>query len=83
MTKTTIVDALLAVLASDALAQQRTLHDASGKVVGRSATDSGGTVTNYDSRGRVMSRETRTGNTTTVYDAGGRTVGRFTTNRQP
>jgi YD repeat-containing protein len=39
-----------------------------GKVVGRSATDSQGTVTNYDSRGRVISRETTTGNTTTIYD---------------
>jgi YD repeat-containing protein len=38
---------------------------------------SGGTVTNSDSRGRVISRETTTGNTTTVYDAGGRSV-RFT-----
>ena len=27
---------------------------------------------NYDSRGKVISRETTTGNTTTVYDAGSR-----------
>jgi hypothetical protein len=48
---------------------------------GRSATNSSGTVTNYDSRGRGISRETTSGNTTTIYDAGGRNIGRFTTNR--
>lgn len=36
MTKTTIIAVLLAVLASEALAQQRTLYDARGNVVGRS-----------------------------------------------
>jgi YD repeat-containing protein len=71
----------LAMMTDAASAQQRTFYDASGKVVGRSATDSQGTVTNYDSRGRVISRETTTANTTTVYDASGRNVGRFTTNR--
>jgi YD repeat-containing protein len=70
-----------AMMTDAASAQQRTFYDASGKVVGRSATDSQGTVTNYDSRGRVISRETTTGNTTTIYDAGGRNVGRFTANR--
>jgi YD repeat-containing protein len=29
----------------------------SGKVVGRSATDGQGTTTNYDARGKVLSRE--------------------------
>ena len=67
----------LAATTGNAQAQSRTLYDASGKVVGRSSTDSSGTVTNYDSRGRVISRETMTGDTTTVYDAGGRSV-RFT-----
>jgi hypothetical protein len=38
-------------------------------------------VTNYDSRGRVISRETTSGNQTTIYDAPGRNGGRFTTNR--
>jgi YD repeat-containing protein len=57
----------LAMLTDAASAQQRTLDDASGKVVGRSATDSQGTTTNYDSRGRVISRETTTGNQTTIY----------------
>jgi YD repeat-containing protein len=42
-----------------ASAQQRTFYDASDKVVGRSSTDSAGTVTNYDSRGRVISRDRR------------------------
>jgi YD repeat-containing protein len=55
------------------------VYDTSGKVVGRSATDSAGTVTNYDARGKVIGRETTTGNTTTIYDAGGRNVGRFNT----
>jgi YD repeat-containing protein len=41
----------LSALASEASAEQRTFYDASGKVVGRSATDSQGTTTNYDSRG--------------------------------
>jgi YD repeat-containing protein len=72
---------MLAMLTGAASAQQRTYYDAGGKVVGRSATDSGGTVTNYDSRGKVISRETTTGNQTTIYDARGRNVGRVTTNR--
>jgi len=64
-----------------ASAQQRTIYDARGNVVGRSATSSSGAVTNYNARGRVISRETTSGNTTTVYDAGGRTVGRYNMNR--
>ena len=80
MTTTTIVAALLAVLATEASAQSRSYYNASGRVVGRSRHDSSGTVTN-DARGRVISRESTSGNTTTVYDAGGRNVGRFTTSR--
>ena len=68
-------------LTGAASAQQRTIYDASGNVVGRSATDSGGAVTNYDARGRVISRESTSGNTTTIYDARGRNVGKVTTNR--
>jgi YD repeat-containing protein len=68
----------LVMMTGAASAQQRTFYDGSG---GRAATDSQGTTTNYDSRGRGISRESTTGNTTTVYDAGGRNVGRFTTNR--
>jgi hypothetical protein len=50
------------------------------KASGRSTTDSSGTVTNTDSRVRVISREFTSGNATTIYDAGGRNAGRFTTN---
>jgi YD repeat-containing protein len=71
----------LAMLTGEASAQSRTFYDSRGNVVGRSAIDSSGTVTNYDVRGKVISRESTTGNTTTIYDAGGRNVGRFTTNR--
>lgn len=70
----------LAMMTGAVSAQQRTFHDARGSVVGRSATDSQGTTTVYDSRGRVVSRETTTGNTTTIYDERGRSVGRFTAN---
>jgi YD repeat-containing protein len=77
MTKTTILAALLAVLANEASAQSRRFYDASGRSLGTSSTDSQGTVTNYDSRGKVISRETTTGNVTTIYDAAGRNVGRF------
>jgi len=69
------IAALLAALATAASAQQRTFYDSTGKVVGRSSTDSSGTVTNYDSRGRVITRETTSGNTTTIYDARGRLIG--------
>ena len=73
----------LAMLTGAASAQSRTYYDASGKVVGRSATDSSGSTTVYDRSGRVITRKSTTGNTTTVYDAAGRNVGRFTTNREP
>jgi YD repeat-containing protein len=82
MTKMTIIAALLAVLATEAPAQSRTFYDSSGRVVGRSSTDSSGTVTNYDARGKVISRETTSGNTTTVYDDRGRNVGKVTTSPQ-
>ena len=71
----------LAMLTSAASAEQRTIYDSRGNVVGRSATDSGGTVTNYDARGKVISRESTSGNTTTIYDASGRKVGTRTTSR--
>ena len=76
-----MIAALFAVLATEASAQSRTFYDSAGRVVGRSSTDSQGTVTNYDARGKVISRETRSGNTTTIYDPAGRNVGRYTTNR--
>jgi YD repeat-containing protein len=83
MKKTTLLALLTLVLtAGAASAQQRTFYDASGKVVGRSATDSQGTTTNYDSRGRVISRESTSDATTTIYDADGRSLGRVTTTPQ-
>ena len=71
----------LALMTGAASAQQRTVYDARGNVVGRSAKDSSGAVTNYDARGTVITRERTSGNTTTIYDAGGRNVGRTTTSR--
>jgi YD repeat-containing protein len=59
---TKILPALLALAMMTTAAsaqQQRTLYDAGGNVVGRSATDSSGTTTNYDARGRVITRETK------------------------
>ena len=70
-TKVLLLLLTLATMTAAASAQtQRTFYDASGNVVGRSATDSSGTVTNYDARGN---------NTTTFYDAGGNVVGIVTT----
>ena len=69
---------MLAVLATDASAQSRVFYDVAGRNIGSATTDSSSTVTNYDSRGRVISREITTGNVTTVYDARGRTIRRFT-----
>jgi YD repeat-containing protein len=77
-----IILALLALtIATEASAQQSRFYDARGRSLGTSSTDSAGTVTNYESRGRVISRESTIGNQTTVYDARGRDVGRFTTSR--
>jgi YD repeat-containing protein len=76
MTKTILAALALAALASAAQAQQRSYYDARGNRIGSATTDSQGTVTNTDARGRVISRETTTGNQTTIYDAGGRNVGR-------
>jgi YD repeat-containing protein len=72
---------MLALLTQAAQAQRRTLYDATGKVIVRSATDSQGTVTNYDAHDKVISRESTNGNTTTIYDVSGRNVGRITTSR--
>ncbi len=46
-----------------------------GAVSGRSTTDSQGTVTTPDARGKVISREYTSGNVTTFYGSGGRNVG--------
>ena len=72
---------MLATLTGAASAQSHSFYDSSGRVVGRSSTDSQDTTTIYDSRGKVINRELTSGNQTTIYDAGGRNVGRFTTNR--
>ena len=81
MTKMILLALMTLATATEASAQQRTLYDSAGRVVGRSSTDGAGTVTNYDDRGRVVTRETTSGNQTTIYDARGRSVGRYTTNR--
>jgi len=80
MTKILLAVLALAMMTGAALAQLRTHYDSRGIVVGRSATDSQGSTTSYDGRGRGISRESTSGNTTTIYDASGRNVGRFTTN---
>jgi len=76
MTKATLIAALLAVLATDVSAQSRVFYDVAGFNNGSATTDSRGTVTNYDSRGRVISRKITKGNVTTVYDSRGRAIGR-------
>lgn len=86
MTKTTILAALvLAVLASEASAQQsqsQTFRDSSGRVVGRSATDSQGSTVYYGPEGRVTGRaSTDSQGTTTFRDSSGRTVGSSTAKR--
>ena len=71
---------LLSLMTGAASAQQQTLYDTNGKVVGRSATDAAGTVTTYDAKGNVIIRESTKGNTTTIYDASGRNVGHYSAN---
>ena len=79
--KTLLALLTLAIMTGAASAQQRTFYDSSGKVVGRSSTDSQGSTTNYDARGKAISRESTSCNTTTIYDDRGRNVGKVTTNR--
>ena len=67
---------LALAIASEASAQSRAFYDSSGKRIGSATADSQGTVTNYDARGRVISRRSTTSNTTTIYDASGRAVGK-------
>jgi YD repeat-containing protein len=72
----------LAITAGTALAQQRTIYDGAGRVVGHSVTDSAGSTTFYDAGGRVTGRSaTDSGGTTTIYDARGRNIG--TETRRP
>lgn len=51
----------LAATTATASAQQRTIYDSRGNVVGRASTDSQGTTTNYGSRGDVISRASTSG----------------------
>lgn len=69
----------LVLFASGAAAQQRTIYDARGNVVARTATDSQGATTLYDAAGRVVGRTATSGATTNVYDAGGRHIGNTNT----
>ena len=71
----------IALTAGAASAQSKRFYDPSGRSVGTSSTDSQGTPTFYDSRGKVTGRESTSGDTTTVYDASGRNIGRSTTGR--
>jgi YD repeat-containing protein len=64
-------------LTTNAQAQQsRTFYDSTGRVSGRSTTDSGGSSTFYGASGRVTGRRSAGSNgTTTIYDGAGRRVG--------
>jgi hypothetical protein len=70
-----IVLALL--MPTAALAQSSTFYDSTGRVSGRSTTDSGGATTIYGADGRVSGR-TFTGSVTTIYGADGRKAGSVT-----
>jgi YD repeat-containing protein len=79
----TIILLALITLPMSALAQQRAIYDANGRIIGQEATDSQGTVTTYDQNGRAVTRESPTSNGTTVYDARtGNALGRVTKERQ-
>ena len=72
---------VLALFTATALAQTRsqTFYDSSGRVTGRSTTDSAGSTTFYDASGRVIGRSSTSSNgTTTIYDAAGRKTGTVT-----
>jgi YD repeat-containing protein len=74
-----IMATAMVLLTSAAQSQGRTFYDGAGRVVGKSATESGGTTTFYDARGRASSRaSTDSGGMTTIYDARGRSIGRST-----
>ena len=73
--------AVLVAMTGAALPQSRTFYDSTtGRITGRSTTDSGGATTYYGADGRVIGRSATTGNsTTTIYNAGGHNVGRVVT----
>ena len=67
---------LLALVSTAALAQQRTIYGADGKVIGHITTDSAGSKAVYDEAGRTAGRTaTDSQGTTTFYDAAGRKLG--------
>lgn len=79
--KPVIAALALLLCVAPAQAQQSTLYGADGRVIGRSVTDSQGTVTHYDAAGRRLGSTTTspsTGNVT-VYGADGRRTGTSTT----
>ena len=74
---------VLMLMPTAALAQSRTFYDSSGRVSGRSITDSSGSTTIYDASGRVTGRTSTSSNgTATIYDASGRNVGSVTTQQK-
>lgn len=77
--KALIALAALCLTVGAAIAEQRTLYDASGRVTGRTSTDSQGSTTFYDPAGRLTGRSsTSSSGTTTIYDSKGRNVGKVT-----
>ncbi|MDI3563235.1 hypothetical protein [Bradyrhizobium sp. Arg816] len=56
--------------------QSKRYFDLSGRSGGTSSTDSQGTTTIYDARGKVIGRESSNSNATTLYDVSGRVIGR-------
>ena len=72
MTKT-LLAALALALASEASAQSRTLSDSAGRVVGRSSTDSSGTITKWRKPTRCNhARQERDNETANQIDRGRR-----------
>ncbi|UZF93205.1 hypothetical protein [Bosea sp. NBC_00550] len=87
MSRTTaiILGLTLAALAGDAGAQQsqQTFRDSSGRVTGRSTTDSQGNQTFYGPDGRTTGRaSTDSQGTTTFRDSSGRVTGTTTSPRR-
>jgi YD repeat-containing protein len=80
MKRTLLAALALMAVTTVALAQQQTFYDNTGRVVGRSTTDSAGSTTFYDAADRVTGRASTSGNgTTTYYDANGRNLGNVRT----
>ena len=68
------------VTAGHAMAQQRTIYGADGRVIGREITDTQGARTLYGSDGKAAARQSRDG---TIYDApSGRVLGKITKDKR-